>query len=91
MSETRVFDDLESWLAACVELKVRGVAIQRVDEIRPRLHGSGVTVAPVFYATLVGYAGGVVLRARVEDPPADLAARLEGQGFKVRLANHNVG
>ena len=91
MPETRTFDDIESWLDACHAAGVKGVAIQKVDEIRPKLHGAGVTVAPVFFATLVGYANGVVLRARVQDPPADLATRLRQAGFLVRSANHNLG
>lgn len=92
MPETREFQDLDAWLDACRAAGVRGVAVQRVDEIRPALHGvSGVTVGLVSYATLVGYADGVVFRARVADLDRGAEGRLAAEGFRVRSASHNLG
>lgn len=88
---THVYETLPEFLQACQSHGVRGVALQEVREIRPALVDGGVHVGVVRFSTVVAYAAGEVIRARIADPPADLASQLQALGVPIRRVNHNLG
>ena len=91
MAETRVASSFEEFVEVCTGEGIRVAGLQQVDEVRPVLHDQGVTVAPVRRTTLVGYRRGLLVRAVVEDPPPDLARRLQALGFQTRTSRQDIG
>ncbi len=88
---THVYETLPEFLQACQSHGVRGVALQEVREIRPALVNTGVHVGVVRFSTVVAYSAGEVMRARIQDPPADMVPQLQVLGVPIRRVSHNLG
>jgi hypothetical protein len=90
MAETIHAQDFGEFLGHCERLGIRAAAMQKVHEVRPQLHGGGVTVGILQRVTVLGYRNGTLVRAVIERAPADLRAELDRRGFEVREVWRNL-